>query len=54
MRKRIVAGNWKMNKTPQEAKALIETLKAAGWPGRKCRGGILPAVCFFNYRGRSR
>ncbi len=27
MRKRIVAGNWKMNKTPQEAKALIETLK---------------------------
>ena len=35
MRKRIVAGNWKMNKTPQEAKALIETLKAAGWPGSK-------------------
>lgn len=27
MRKRIVAGNWKMNKTPQETKALIETLK---------------------------
>ncbi len=27
MRKRIVAGNWKMNKTPAEAKALIETLK---------------------------
>jgi len=27
MRKRIVAGNWKMNKTPQEAKELIEILK---------------------------
>lgn len=27
MRRRIVAGNWKMNKTPAEAKALIETLK---------------------------
>ena len=27
MRKRIVAGNWKMNKTPAEAKALIEVLK---------------------------
>ena len=26
MRKRIVAGNWKMNKTPQETKALIEAL----------------------------
>ena len=27
MRKTIVAGNWKMNKTPSEAKALIEELK---------------------------
>ena len=27
MRRRIVAGNWKMNKTPKEAVALIETLK---------------------------
>ena len=26
-RRRIVAGNWKMNMTPSEAKALIETLK---------------------------
>ena len=26
-RRRIVAGNWKMNKTPSEAKELIETLK---------------------------
>lgn len=27
MRKKIVAGNWKMNKTPAEAVALIDTLK---------------------------
>ena len=27
MRKPIIAGNWKMNKTPEEAKALIEELK---------------------------
>jgi triosephosphate isomerase len=27
MRKRIVAGNWKMNKTPVQTKELIETLK---------------------------
>lgn len=28
MRKKIVAGNWKMNKTPKEAVALVEQLKA--------------------------
>lgn len=28
MRKAIIAGNWKMNKTPDEAAALIEELKA--------------------------
>lgn len=27
MRKKIIAGNWKMNKTPREAKELIEALK---------------------------
>ena len=27
MRKPIIAGNWKMNKTPAEAAALIEALK---------------------------
>ena len=27
MRKKIIAGNWKMNKTPAEAKALCELLK---------------------------
>ena len=27
MRKPIIAGNWKMNKTPCEAKELVESLK---------------------------
>ena len=27
MRKAIIAGNWKMNKTPAEAKVLVEALK---------------------------
>ena len=27
MRKKIVAGNWKMNKTPSEAVALVNELK---------------------------
>ena len=27
MRKSIIAGNWKMNKTPEEAKALVTELK---------------------------
>ena len=27
MRKKIIAGNWKMNKTPREARELIEVLK---------------------------
>ena len=26
-RRKIIAGNWKMNMTPSEAKALVETLK---------------------------
>ena len=26
-RKKIIAGNWKMNKTPSEAVALVEELK---------------------------
>ncbi len=27
LRKAVIAGNWKMNKTPAEAKALIEDIK---------------------------
>ena len=30
-RKRIIAGNWKMNKTPSEAVALVNELKEF-WP----------------------
>ena len=26
LRKAVIAGNWKMNKTPSEAKALIEEM----------------------------
>lgn len=29
-RKKIIAGNWKMNKTPSEAVALVEELKRSG------------------------
>ena len=28
-RKKIIAGNWKMNMTPSEAVKLVETLKTA-------------------------
>ena len=27
LRKAVIAGNWKMNKTPSEAKALLEEIK---------------------------
>ena len=27
MRRKIIAGNWKMNMTPSEAKTLVATLK---------------------------
>ena len=27
LRKAVIAGNWKMNKTPSEAKALIKEMK---------------------------
>ena len=29
-RKKIIAGNWKMNKTPSEAVALVEEFKTTG------------------------
>lgn len=34
LRKAAIAGNWKMNKTPSEAKALIEEMKPLV---KKCR-----------------
>ena len=30
MRKKIIAGNWKMNMTPSEAVALVNEFKAIG------------------------
>ena len=30
-RKKIIAGNWKMNKTPSEAVALVEELQFNWW-----------------------
>lgn len=42
MRKKIIAGNWKMNKTPAEAKALCELLKRQSEYNR-CRRCILRA-----------
>ena len=45
MRKKIIAGNWKMNKTPSEAKALAEAI-AAKSAGAKCDVVICPtAIC---------
>ena len=34
LRKAVIAGNWKMNKTPSEAKALIEEMKPLGEANR--------------------
>ena len=40
MRKPIIAGNWKMNKTPEEAKELVTELMPAGQGRRLRRGGV--------------
>ena len=45
MRKKIIAGNWKMNKTPSEAKALVEAI-AAKVSDAKCDVVVCPtAIC---------
>lgn len=45
MRKKIIAGNWKMNKTPLEAKALAAEIKAKA-AGAACDVVVCPtAVC---------
>ena len=45
MRKKIIAGNWKMNKTPQEAKALVEAI-AEKVSGAACDVVVCPtAIC---------
>lgn len=45
MRKPIIAGNWKMNKTPSEAKSLVEAI-AAKVADAKCDVVVCPtAIC---------
>ena len=45
MRKKIIAGNWKMNKTPSEAKALVEAI-AGKVSGAACAVVVCPtAIC---------
>ncbi len=43
-RKTIIAGNWKMNKTPAEAKALIEEMKPLLSKTKVVRDGSLRTV----------
>ena len=45
-RKTVIAGNWKMNKTPSETKAFMTELKAMLPKGRWCDIALcVPAVC---------
>ncbi len=45
-RKTLIAGNWKMNKTPSETKAFMSELKAILPKGRWCDIALcVPAVC---------
>ena len=45
-RKTLIAGNWKMNKTPSETKAFMTELKAMLPKGRWCDIALcVPAVC---------
>ncbi len=45
-RKTVIAGNWKMNKTPSETKEYMTTLKAIFPKGRWCDVALcVPAVC---------
>ena len=45
-RKTLIAGNWKMNKTPSETKAFMTELKALLPKGRWCDIALcVPAVC---------
>ena len=45
-RKTVIAGNWKMNKTPSETKEFMTQLKAIMPKGRWCDVALcVPAVC---------
>ena len=46
LRKAVIAGNWKMNKTPSETKAIMNEFKTIMPPGRRCDVALcVPAVC---------
>ena len=42
LRKAVIAGNWKMNKTPSEAKALLEEIKPLVKDALLRRSGLRP------------
>ena len=45
-RKTVIAGNWKMNKTPSETKEFMTEFKAIMPKGRWCDVALcVPAVC---------
>ena len=45
-RKTVIAGNWKMNKTPSQTKEFMTQLKAIMPKGRWCDVALcVPAVC---------
>ena len=45
-RKTVIAGNWKMNKTPSETKEFMQNLKALLPKGRWCDVALcVPAIC---------
>lgn len=52
MRNAIIAGNWKMNKTPEEAKALVEAL-APLVKRRKRTGSGVSTIRMLNSSTRS-
>ena len=45
MKKFLIAGNWKMNKTSAEAKAFAEELKAKNLPNAKDVCVMAPFTC---------
>ena len=46
MRRTVIAGNWKMNKTPSETKAFMNEFKTIMPKGRWCDVALcVPAVC---------
>ena len=44
MRKPVIVGNWKMNKTPSEARALLEEIKALDLDENVEKGFCVPAI----------